>query len=258
MDMSEISDEMLTAYLDGEIDTETSERITQAIEHDPELASRLRRLQIPMPAIRETFDKVAASAPMSDLEDLINAENEITSGSRLHPGRLAFWGLAAVASILLALGMGMLVGRSVLPSDSDRDWRVAVAEYQALYVEDTLRFVDEDLEERSQGVERVTAELGIDVPHETLEGVDGLAFKRAQILRWQDRPLGQFAFLDDKGEPFAFCATATDDADQPIETTWLKDLAVSSWINGGTAFMVIGGTDPSFNATIAERLSGQL
>jgi len=254
MDISDISDEVLTAYLDGEMDAATSERITETIEQNPDLTARLECLQVPMAAIRQSFEKVAALAPDAALLAMIETNSRPAKEAPSDRRWIMLLALGAAASILLVFGMGLLMGRSLLTSDSDRDWRVAVAEYQALYVEDTLRFVDLSLEERRLAVERVVAKLGTDVPLSVLEDLDGLTFKRAQLLEWQGAPLAQFAFLNEVGKPFAFCVTSTIDADQPVETMRLKNLALSSWIK----VMVIGGSDSAFNATIAGGLSKKL
>ena len=73
--------------------------------------------------------------------------------------------------------------------------------------------------------------------------LDGLEFKRAQLLAIEGRPLIQMAYLDAAGQPFAFCAVRLDDADQSILSEMSHGLATASWVNDGVGFVLIGGDD---------------
>jgi hypothetical protein len=107
-------------------------------------------------------------------------------------------------------------------------------------------------------IQSVAAKVGAPIRPEALVSLDRLTFKRAQILRWGAAPLAQFAFLSEDGEPFALCATPASDGDQPIIDDKLKGLATSSWIQGGVAYMIIGGSDPAFAAAAAEQVRARL
>jgi hypothetical protein len=66
--------------------------------------------------------------------------------------------------------------------------------------------------------------------------------KRAQLLEFNKRPLGQFAYLDPAGVPVALCATRTGDADTPIQTGMFRGLAAAFWNKNGYGFIIIGAT----------------
>lgn len=257
MEASDVTDEMLTAFLDDEIDTETSECISDLIRKDPALAARLEALQIPIDAMRSAFDFAAKGAPT----DRLAAVFDVQAPSRSDEGRLlrARRGRQfAVAASILALAVGLWAGRMTIGPDSDQDWRVAVAEYQALYSKDTLGVIDASAADNDDTVRWVAEKVGAPIEPHILVNLDRLTFKRAQILRWQDAPLAQFAFLSDRNEPIAFCATPTSDADRPAESNLFKGLASSSWVEDGVAYMVIGGRDQGFVTDLAKRLSQQL
>jgi hypothetical protein len=69
-----------------------------------------------------------------------------------------------------------------------------------------------------------------------------LAFKRAQLLEFDKRPLAQFAYLDPAGVPVAFCATRTSEADSPIRAGSCRGLAAAFWSMNDYGFIVIGAT----------------
>lgn len=257
MEASDVTDEMLTAFLDGEMDAETSECIGNLVQKDPALAARLEALQIPMETIRSAFDFAVKTAPTDKLAAVFDGQ----SPSRGDEGRRLGlrWGRQlAVAASILALAIGVWAGRMTIGLDSDRDWRVAVAEYQALYSKDTLDVIEASAADNDDDVRWVAEKVGAPIELHMLTSLDRLTFKRAQILRWQDAPLAQFAFLSDRNEPIAFCATPTSDADRPMASNIFKGLASSSWIEGGVAYMVIGSRDQDFIAGLAEDLSQQL
>jgi anti-sigma factor RsiW len=257
MKTSDISDEQLTAYLDGEADPETSEKIAVLMSRDPALAERLEGLKIPLPAIRKAFDQAMDAAPSAEIEALFEREAAAPAGQPAGSWWKKGLQLAAAASVL-AFAIGLTAGRLTQPVDSSEDWRVAVAEYQALYSKETLAAIEPAPVTAEASIQSVAAKVGAPIVRETLESLDQLAFKRAQILRWGSAPLAQFAFLSAEGEPFALCVTPTKEADQPIVDEELKGLATSSWIRDGVAYMVIGGSDPTFASFIAEQVRAKL
>ena len=257
MEASDITDEMLTAFLDGEADPETSMIIESLLTKDPALAARLEALTIPLSSVQKAFDHAMEAAPAERLDALLEGR----------PLDRAAWDQSswlkrtmpvALAASILALVIGLAAGRLILPPDSGDDWRVAVAEYQALYSKDTLGAIDPDPVDAETMIQSVAAKVGAPIRPETLASLDRLTFKRAQILRWESAPLAQFAFLSEDGEPFALCATPVQDGDQPIVDNELKDLATSSWVQGGVAYMVIGGSDSAFAASVAEQVRARL
>jgi len=257
MEANDITDEMLTAFLDGEADPETSKIIDELMTRDPALAARLDALKIPMPSIRKAFDQAMEAAPTERLDELLEGRSSDRTEQDKRPWLKRTIPVALVASIL-ALVIGLATGRMILPPDSSEDWRVAVAEYQALYDRDTLVSINPDPIDAENAIQSVAAKVGAPIRPETLASLNRLTFKRAQILRWGSAPLAQFAFLSDGGEPFALCVTPASDGDQPIANKKLKGLATSSWAQGGVAYMVIGGGDPAFAAALAEQIRAQL
>lgn len=60
-----ISDEQLTAYVDGELDAHAREQVERAIASDPELARRVERQRVLREKLRASFDEVL-SEPVPD------------------------------------------------------------------------------------------------------------------------------------------------------------------------------------------------
>ncbi|NIA67704.1 hypothetical protein HBA54_03795 [Pelagibius litoralis] len=242
-----IDDEDLVAYLDGELSAERAAQIRAALESDVTLRDRLSALQIDTAAVRSAFDSLLDQAPAGMLKNT-------TAPPPALIGRRA---TAIAASLLIVAALGFTMGRFSAPPETE-DWRMAVAEYQLLYRSETLSHLvrEDDALERERA--RVVARLGLDIDGKTLMNLDGLSYRRAQLLGFEDAPLVQFAYLDGNQQPLAFCVTPTGAADRPVESANLKGLSAASWIAGGYAFLVIGDIAPDHVRRTAETLAGAI
>lgn len=247
-DAMDVSNEELVGYLDGELAAERSETIRSALETDPALRRRLDALKMDTKAVRDAFDGLLDQAPATAVFD----------GTAPLPSRAIGRRSALVAASLLgAVALGFAAGRFSPPTETE-DWRMAVAEYQLLYRSDTLSHLVRQPGELERERARVVAKLGLDIPGSTLMNLEGLSYRRAQLLGFEDAPLVQFAYLDDDEQPLAFCVVPTTAADHPVESQKLKGLAAASWVSQGYAFLVIGDIAPDHVRRTADRLAGAI
>ena len=94
---------------------------------------------------------------------------------------------------------------------------------------------------------------------DVLRNVDGLDYKRAQVLGFEGKPLAQMTFLTKTGVPIAFCVLkrgSTSSSD--IRSYDLKELATAYWASGEHEFMVIGGADQNLVEQIAKNLKSNI
>lgn len=114
MKPTEVTDEMLMAYVDGELDPETGRGVAAAIAADPSLAERARMFTSSADAARSAFaDILAAPAPSG----LVDALREQSASATVIPFPARRWVRAALplaACLLLAIGVGggYLLGQS--------------------------------------------------------------------------------------------------------------------------------------------------
>ena len=231
MSEKRFSDEDLTAFLDGEADPALNAEITQALNSDEALAERLASLDIPIAAIRSSYDALLSEAPDLPVED---ASPTKTKASRV-PWTLGTFATGLAAGIAIAF---------LLPKDSttlpEPGWKAVVASYQSLYGADTLNSVDPNSAETSAQLERVSASIGLDL--ENLPAPSGLTFKRAQLLSFNGRPLAQLAYQRADGTPVALCILKVDSADAtPMSVETMVGLGAASWNAGGFGYLLIGG-----------------
>ena len=130
------------------------------------------------------------------------------------------------------------------------DWRAAVADYMALYVPETLASLAGD---RTSDLAVLTDALGLPVSAQAIE-IPGIAFKRAQLLRFEGRPLAQIAYLDPVTGPMAFCFTRMRTDEAPLRTERRRDMNLAYWSSHEHAFLVVGRRSAEDLTGIATRL----
>lgn len=266
-----VTDELLTAYLDGAVSEQEQADLEAAFEADPELAQRLEALQVPDGIFASAFDmdamdapqmpealraKIAAAAPaMAPVPPFPpSAATPVVANTNKAP-RFA-WPMAIAASFAL----GMVMATALGPKDSTDlasatpGWVETVASYQALYTTETLSGTVQDRTVSSAILARARDELGVDLTGAL--DIEGLTFKRVQVLAIDGAPLIQMAYLDAEGRPFAFCLTRRDDADQDALSKMSWDLATSSWVEDGVGFVLVGGEDTDRVGEIAQQFRG--
>jgi len=234
-----ISDETLTGYLDGALEDADMDRVAAALDRDPALCARLEALDMDFGEIRAAFDTMLPEAP----KDLV-----LPPAAQPRPALLA-----TAACALLAVGAGL--GASFNASSAQDGWHDYVAAYQALYVEDTLTAVVQTDAQSAAQLQRVSAQLGR--PLDRATDIPGFAYKRAQVLGFNGKPLIQMAYLTDTGVPMALCIIRSDEG-ETLETMRLEGLEAASWSDGDFAYLLIGGEDSAQIAAAATHLQAQL
>ena len=245
----------LTGYLDGELTAEERRAVEARLTADSSLRARLDLLASAMPSA-EAFDLLLAEAP----EDRLNA---ILDATRLAPAPVAWWRsrLVAVAAALCLVVIGAAIGfgvsRVVSPGTVEvaepANWRAVVAEYLALYNDETLAAIPDDLALRTTELANVGAKLSLRLTPEDV-ALPGMTLKMAQLLDFRGMPLGQIAYRAASGGPVAFCIIANGKPDTPVKLEKRDDWNIAFWNADGLGYMVIGRIAPDTLASLATTL----
>lgn len=238
-----ISDEELTAYLDGEASQDLETRIRGALQTDARVAGRLKGLELPKEDIENAFGSVLSHAPIPPAE-LINIADK-------RPARPAL--IAASAALLVGLVIG--VASSNLVTSPPKPWLEAVAIYQSLYIPETVALAPGQSPDTDK-LAALSREIALDL--EGLSDVDGLSFRRAQLLGYEGKPLIQIVYATPDGTPIALCILADDAAKQDVKTGVLAGLSSASWRTGSHGVLLIGGTDDTLIEHIALALEDRV
>jgi len=213
---ADISDELLTAYLDGELEADERARIDARLDADPDLAGRLAALDAPLADLRVGMERLATLAPRPDVPS---------------PKRISAGPVAAALVLGLALGAG---GMALRYDPAPRDtWQDYAAAYHALYRVETLASIPAQTD-----FSAISPVIEFDL--DAFAQASRIQILRAQILGYDDQPIIQMAYLQD-GRPFALCVTFGDGTPTPITEGELEGLPVAQWSDGTHHFLLIGG-----------------
>lgn len=244
------SDEQLTAYLDGELPNDQAAEIRQALSGYGDLADRLKALSLDQAALQAAFLPLLDQAP------------EMSAARRSGPGKSASWSRDWPRSMLMTAGLcalvvGLGVGWALF--SPRQTWQGAVAQYQALYVTDTLAPIAPDPAQIAAQLVVAGNKLGLRLDADLLAGFDGLTLRRAQVLGFEGRTLVQVAYTEADGTPVAFCILTRDGAgDSGLNSQMLSGLATASWQSDRHGFLTIGGQDLARMQGFAAYLQGVL
>ncbi|MEM6464941.1 MAG: zf-HC2 domain-containing protein [Pseudomonadota bacterium] len=242
-----IRDETLTAYLDGALSEAERREVEIALEQDGALRARLHDLDLPTDALRTAFESALELAP----EPPDVSVPDSTGGANPR------WAIAAL--VIFGATLGLLLGSlwSPFPESKDTaDWKLAVANYQVLYVPQTLAAPAPD----RLAAERRLAELSEALGRDLTQAVDaqGLEFRRAQMLGLEGQPLVQIAYMGPNNSPVAICVTPVDTATRAPSAETIAGLAAAHWVQDGFGFLVIGGADLDFVSDVADDIRARL
>lgn len=235
------TDEELTAYLDGEADSELHAAVDAALESDPAVVDQLGALDVPLAPIVEAYDALLQDAP--EMQALPEAAPLAQPSVGAPRSRWGFGvgtfatGIAAGLAVAMFTGLGTPEPAPAAP----RGWVSFVASYQALYTPETLAMSDPTRDEAAVQLASVSDALGLDLSG--LPQTEGLTFKRAQILGFKDKPLIQIAFVRADGTPVALCIIPAGSDAKPVSMGAAEGLGLARWNTPGFGFLLIGGTD---------------
>lgn len=235
--MTQDRDADLVALLDGALPSADAEALRTDIAADPALRARWEALDVDLAGLRTQADTLLASAP------------PVPAAATVAPrGSVATLAMAASVALALVLG-GVLVGTRLGGAE---DWRDYAAAYHLLYQPETLAapVVGDG------GVAHVSEVLGHDLS--ALTEVEGLNFRRAQVLGWEGETLVQFAYLDASGRPVAVCVMATNDGAQAALTQERHGLSTTTIPAGALQVLVIGPDAETDTEALGARVAAQL
>ena len=262
---SPVSDEILTAYLDGEIPAKKHDAMTALIAQDEDLQQRLGRLQVEFDDVAQAFQRIR----VPDFSEQIAVINRAADRKSGNEKRSVLWTpvRSAIAAGIVAatFAAGMFVNQ--LNTDVNNSpsiqvetakkpikkptktfakkpakipgWRQSVANYVSLYTTDTLNRVGASLESQHQNLVLLSQDVGLSLTSENL-AIGDLNYKRGQILDLRGKPLVQLAYLYQNKTPVAFCIIKSTKGKKTMQFEQRNGLQIAHWSSESHGFMVIG------------------
>lgn len=105
-----VNDEMLMAYVDGELDTEARKHVEEELARRPDLRAYVERQQALAKTLHDSLDAVLAAPVPQALTDALKASTRVSVSENVPWRRIALWsGLPAAAALACGLVIGVMM-----------------------------------------------------------------------------------------------------------------------------------------------------
>lgn len=270
--MEKVTPEILRAWADGELSAERHAEISALLAADYELAQQAAcfeastlpykaAMNLDMPAVPDDlkaqvaqWSQIAAGQQQSAQARAAQA-NGVVGKDR--PSKIKPWyRMALAASVLLMMisGLGAMWFRPA--AEPVNAWAQAIVTYQNFYVKATVAGIEANPEATQQKL----VQLRLDYPAfpempPNLEGL-GYAFKRAQRLDFEGKPVLQMVFFKDGKRPLAICLMPDETA---LNAKFTQHDLLNSyvWQGKGVRAIVVAEEDAAQLEAIADAVQGK-
>ncbi len=231
------SDELLVAYLDGQLSVDERKRVDSALANDVALEQRLEWLSRSDLPFQSAYADLLDQAPQDSLTTMLT---ELPSPAASAPlSRRRF--IAAAAGFLVA-GIAadrLFLGWQASTHKVETNWRGRVADYMALYTPQTLDHLPDDEASQRAQLHTIGQRLGLTLEPAQL-ALPRPALKRAQLLEYDGVPIAQITYLDPVHGPLALCITRSKTGSRHPAQEQRRGMNIVYWSGMEHAFMVIG------------------
>jgi anti-sigma factor RsiW len=261
--MTELSDELLVAYVDGQLARKQTRAVDKVLDQDDVLAARVDALKHAHSRLEAAFEAILAGEEI----DVSAASAPQREGIFIewHTAKAAFAGIGVAAALLLAIaGYGWPVSlpgltlaspaETVAPKAAflGPDWREETARAHALLSRESLEVGLESQGNRDFVALQIAQTLGTNFKLPNLEP-QGYRFVRAQVLRFGNEPLVQGLYLGSRGAPLALYAKKGEGS-PTLTSVRYGDIAGVIWAEDGVAYLLAGEVEDSLLMRIATKI----
>ena len=281
-----VTEEMLSAYLDGELSQDDTAALEEVLAVDSALQGQLAALIEADQAAHEDFAAMLeqpvpdalvatileAETPASAVEPEQRPQPPVTpqpdplpepANSPNAPTMRGLGLAAAVVGALMIGGAGGLYigGVATQPTAPQgtqvAGWIADIAEYHAVYATQTRHLVEVPAEEAAHIQTWLTATLGTDVVIPDLAD-QGLNFEGARLLVAAGRPVAQLLYTDANGAVVALCQIQSDSPQLAARQDTVGGFDLISWGGTGANYVVVTDEGRADLRDIVEAASGQV
>ncbi len=278
--MQKPNDELLIAYLDGELDAVAAAEVAGMLDRDPALGERARRLAESAAMLRAAFDEVLHEPVPERLLAAARGTSNVVPMPQPRARRaqqiLADWRswiavpiAASIASLVIGGSLGYVAGTSpsLNPAVTQNlnlatgSWLDNIAGYHRLFVAagaDDAGLVDIPADGQADGARKATAQLPSDFRLPNLKPW-GLVFQGARFLIIEGRPATQLFYTTDNKAlgPLTVVVASTSRPDIGPTPDQRGDLNLLYWRHQGHAYALVGTANINYLWNIHNDLAWQ-
>jgi anti-sigma factor RsiW len=266
--MTELSDDLLVAYVDGQLARKQTRAVEQVLDQDDVLAARVDALKHAHARLEAAFEAILAGEEAEVSAVSVPEVDGLVISWRAVKVTLAAAGIAAAAALAIAgygwplslPGLGSVPQEAAPPAPTavapaataPGDWQEEAARAHALLSRETLQVGRESQENVDFVSLQLARILGPDAKLPNLEA-QGYLFKRMQALRFGDEPLAQILYLGLKGAPLALYAKKGDGT-ATLAPGRFGGINTVAWSEDGISYLLAGEADEALLMRIATRV----
>jgi anti-sigma factor RsiW len=289
--MQKPGEELLVAYLDGELDEAQRSEVEAWLGHDNTAREQLARLSETASLLRAAFDEVLREEVP---ERLIAAARGESAADRLRDAEILpfrptrrvsgfaggrhWWIAVPVAASFFGLMIGGSLGyfglgkapaedkQVAVSSASTNSWLDNVAGYHKLFVsaaagENSFADIPANGDEVIQKISQRTSQAGVRVPNLKPWG---LIFQGARVVVIEGRPAAQLVYTADNQAvgsaigPLTVVIGSSKRADVTPTFERRQDVNILYWRRKGHAYAIVGQADPGYMWNLVNDIAYQL
>jgi anti-sigma factor RsiW len=258
-----IDEAMLRAYVDSELPRDERSHVEAALTQSVDLRHQVEHLRASCLPYRAAFDGQVVPPIPETLRQQIETMLAVSkSGADVIALPRRAW-LTMGAGLAAAFAVGAYVSPSLFrsnsaPAEELADWVKSVANYQAMYVRDTVDRIADNSQRASSVINDFQAETRAEFTVPDLSAA-GFEFKRIQRLAVRvgnnEKPLIQMAYLPAKGKPAALCVLASEkQAQAAVSARHLENLSIVTWTHGQLSYVFAADLPLPEAVAIGEKL----
>lgn len=261
--MTELSDELLVAYVDGQLARKQTQAVEKVLEQDDVIARRVDALKDAHNRLEAAFETILAGEEADAAKPVPQPPGLFIAWTTLANAGLATAGVV-IALILAFAGFGWPL---VMPDFTRHHQSAADPEY----VGSIPRTWQEDVTRAQALLSRTSLEVGLEsqgnadlIAFQLAQAVganvsppdlapQGFRFMRAQLLRFNEEPVAQLLYLGKTGAPLALYAKKGEGPSAPL-FKYYDNVASLAWSQGGVAYLLAGEGDEASLIRLAEAI----
>lgn len=248
--MTELSDELLVAYVDGQLARKQSSAVDKVLAQDDVIAKRVDALKDAHSRLEAAFDAILAGEQAdAETQPVPHGPGLFIPRDTLIKTGLSAAGLAA-AFVLIVAGYGWplvmpeVARNSLAPADLEfvgsvpPTWQEEAARAQALLGRASVEVGLDSQGNRDLIAFQLAQAIGprFDLPDLTPQG---FRFTRAQLLQFGAEPLAQILYLGSRGAPLALYVRKGEGTQAPAFKRY-GGIGGVVWSQGGLSYLLAG------------------
>ena len=261
--MTELSDDLLVAYVDGQLARKQTRAVEKVLDQDDVIAARVEALKQAHNRLEAAFEAILAGEEMDVSAVSVPVQERSLRERSVVKVALAGVGIA-VALILAAVGYGWPLAFPGLTPGTQGvtlpvqtapmaiGWQEEAARAHALLSRASLEVGVESQSNPDLVAFQLSQVLGTDIKLPNLEP-QGFRFVRAQALRSGGEPLTQILYLGSSGAPLALYAKKGEGSGTLIPNHY-GAIGTVAWAEDGVAYLLAGEAEDSLLMRIATKI----